>query len=701
MLMLFLLAVFCLYGLIQPESLFAYVDPGSGFVFMQSTASFWAFLLIFLLLPFKFIYRFLKRHFRVALVILICIIIGGIILKSMISRVAGRKKVIVLGFDAMDYSITKKLMEEGRLPNFSYLKSQGSFSSLATTNPSESVVAWTSFSTGVNPAKHGIFDFIMRKPSNYLPYLTFSETPAVLGKSPIKSRKRAPGFWEILSRHGIPSYLYFCPNTFPPEKLRGEMISGMGTPDLLGMIGKFSFYTSRPAKKEDAESRGRINRVSVIGNSFTSYLYGPKVNKGGLIVEAKVPLSVELKPGGKSISISFQNNTLELGKNQWSDWCRVSFNLGFLKKVHGIVRFYLNSVSPDFELYVSPINIDPVNPVFAISYPKNFSSKLAKEYGLFYTQGMPHDTWPLTENLFGEKAFLDMADNILSERRGVLLQELESFKGGVFFFYLDTLDAVQHMFWRYIDTRHPLYKDDPEFKGTIYEYYEKLDGLLGDVLKTAGKDSVVIVVSDHGFNSFRRAVHLNSWLKRNGFLALKDDLSSGKEFFEGIDWQRTKAYSLGFGGIYLNMLGREGKGIVGAEEAGGIKEKIKKGLLEWRDPVSGEPVVLKVYFKEEIFPQANIDEVPDIFVGFNSGFRASWNTALGGVPQSLLEDNNKKWSGDHLMDPQLVPGVFFSNKKFIKEDHGITDIAPTILSLFGIRTETLTESMPFVLKAED
>jgi len=685
----------------QAQEAWAYVDPGTGFVFLQGAAPLWAFLLLLFLLPIKFLFKFIKKYFWIILIIVIILIIGGLILKSEMGKAKDRAKVIVLGFDAMDHSITERLMAEGRLPNFSYLKDRGSFAPLATTNPSESVVAWTTFATGLGPARHGIFDFVMRDPKNYFPYLAFSESPAVIAKQEVKTRKKAEGFWHVLSRHGISSHIYFCPNTFPPDKFRGKMLSGMGTPDLLGMMGRFSFYTTRRLMKDDADSRGRIVGVELADNSFTDYLYGPKVKKDGSVSETKIPMKVVLDPRQEKISVRLQGNSFELSKDKWSAWQRVYFDMGFFKKVYGMARFYLKSVSPDIQLYASPVNLDPVDPAFPISYPSGLSRRLAKDTGLFYTQGMPHDTWPLSEGRLDEKAFLEMTDNILAERKKILLKELKNFKNGLFFFYFDTLDAVQHMFWRYIDPKHPLYEQDSAYQDTIFKYYERLDGILGDVLRSIDDNTTLIVLSDHGFTSFRRAAHLNRWLLENGFLSLKEGKSFGGEFFEDIDWPNTKAYALGFGGIYLNLSGREGKGIVKADEADGIKRKIKEGLLCWVDSKTGENVVKGVYFQEEVFPGASHGQAPELFVGFNAGYRASWQTALGGVPEALIEDNLKKWSGDHLVDPSLVPGVLFVNTKISESAPAIIDIASMLLSLFGASDAASMEGRPLLPRSGD
>lgn len=666
---------------------FAYVDPGSGYVFLQNTHFLWGWLLalfVFFLIPLKIFLKRIKRFLWIIVALVIILFIIGVAMRAMMDRTLDTPKVIILGIDAMDPGIVQKLIGEQRLPHFSSLKEQGAFSLFGTTNPAESVVAWSSFSTGLNPGAHGVFDFVMRDPQNYLPYLSLNEVSVKKGKPKIKIHLKGKTLWGILSNNKIPCFVYFCPNTFPAQKISGKLISGMGVPDMLGVTGRFSFYTSKPLRQEDKEARGKIIRITPEEGIILTGLYGPKITEGNSVIESEIPLRISLRPQEQKIFLEFQKKHISLEKGNWSQWQRVSFKIGLFKKAHGTVRFYLKSIEPDFALYMSPINFDPGSPLFPISYPYNYSKKLAQRVGLFYTQGMPHDTWSLSEARLDEQAFLEQVDKVLEERRRILFTELADFKKGVFFFYFDTLDAIQHMFWRYLDEKHPLYEPDSAYKETIFKYYEKMDQILGKVLEKIDKDTTLIVLSDHGFSSFRRSVNLNRWLLENNFLFLKKGINEGGEFFEDIDWPKTKAYALGFGGIYINRAGREKYGFVTEAEAEILKKEILDKLKQLRDSATGEKVIKNVYAAEEIFTGPYTKDAPDLFIGFNEGFRASWQTALGACPKTLFEDNRKKWSGDHLIDPDLVRGVIFVNKKAGLQGPHVTDIVPTILSLFNI-----------------
>jgi predicted AlkP superfamily phosphohydrolase/phosphomutase len=213
----------------------------------------------------------------------------------------------------------------------------------------------------------------------------------------------------------------------------------------------------------------------------------------------------------------------------------------------------------------------------------------------------------------------------------------------------------------------------------------KIDGVLGKVMRKIGPDDTLIVLSDHGMGPFRRAVHLNSWLRHHGYLRLADDSApAGEELFTDVDWPRTRAYALGFGAVYLNLRGRERDGAV---EPGPAAEALAKEIAEklkgWVDPDTGASVVRTVYPREAIFKGPYAAEAPDLYVGFNAGYRASWQTAIGGAPAALIEDNNRKWAGDHLFDPEIIPGVLFMNRPLAKDDPSLYDIAPTVLRLAG------------------
>ena len=374
---------------------------------------------------------------------------------------------------------------------------------------------------------------------------------------------------------------------------------------------------------------------------------------------------------------------------QWSDWKHLPFKLNVFTKVSGIVRFYLDAVDPQLKLYLSPINFDPRKPAFPISYPAHYAEELADEIGLYHTIGQAEDTWSLNEGRVSDQTFLDQCQLVIQEREAMLNYELKRFKNGLLVCVFDTPDRIQHMFWRFHDPEHSLYDAAAakQFEGVFPTLYQSMDRILGEVMKRVDDNTVLIVLSDHGFSQFRTAVHTNAWLKEQGFLVFRPDAPNDgmHEFFSGVDWSKSKAYAVGLSGIYLNRQGRERFGTVTADQAPAVVDELTKALLEITDPATGKKIVHRVYRKEDIYEGPYTDRAPDLVVAFEEGYRTSWQTALASTPSVIMEPNAKRWSGDHCVDPPFVSGVLLSNRPINTSEPRIIDIAPTILKLFGIQ----------------
>ncbi|HVP57205.1 MAG TPA: alkaline phosphatase family protein, partial [bacterium] len=611
-------------------------------------------------------------------------------------------KVIVLGFDGMDPGLAERLMAEGKMPNFRALAERGTFSRLETSVPPQSPVAWSNFITGMNPGGHGIYDFIARDPKTYQPFLSttiideakrtirLGKYNVPLSKGKVTLLRKGKAFWQILEEHGIPTVVLRLPSDFPPVGEETRSISGMGTPDLLGTYGTFSFYTTKP-NVITPESGGTIIQVSAFDNIVKTKIVGPPNTFLTDKPNAEIPMTVYLDPDYSAVKIEVEGSEILLDEKQWSDWVALSFKMMPFASAKGIVRFYLKSVRPDLELYMSPVQIDPMAPALPVSTPPDYSRKLASAIGRFYTQGIAEETWALNEGRLNEDEYLQQAEFVLDQTKQMLDHELDRFKWGMLCCYFSTTDPLQHMFWAWRDPQHPIY--DPEMAkkyGNIIEtYYARMDSVLGHVVARVGPDATIIVCSDHGFTSYRRSVHLNTWLYQNGYMALKDEYQkTSGEFFENVDWSRTKAYALGLNGLYINQIGREKSGIVapGAEKEALINELVAK-LEAVKDPKTGEQMIFKMYKASDCYSGECVDEAPDLIVGYNRGYRASWETALGKVTRLVVTDNSKKWSGDHCMAKDVIPGSLFTSKPIVRSTPALYDLAPSILAEFGIAKE--------------
>ncbi len=600
------------------------------------------------------------------------------------------KKVIVIGLDGFEPKVAASLLEKGELPSLARLKSEGGFSRIKTTYPAQTPVAWSSFATSTNPGGHGIFDFIRRDPKTYLPDLSmnrYEQRNAFLPPKAVNLRRGVP-FWDLLSAAGLSSSIVRFPCTYPPDNIRGRMLSGMGVPDLRGGLGTSTFYTS----DEDVHAEESENVINIQPDSngrIKSHIIGPRNSKTG--EDFRFEFTVQVDREGKKVTIfsDGQPKALEIREGQWSGWLKIKFKVGLVQSIKAMVRFNLVQVDPVFELYASPINFDPDAPLFPISSPPEYARELAKNVGTFYTTGMVEDHGGLNNQRFNEEAYLAQCEDVLLERERMMLYELDRMDEGFFFCLFDTPDRVQHMFWRFGEQDHPSNPDlfNPEMARVVEEHYRKCDAVIGRALQYVDDQTLLIVLSDHGMNSFQRGVHLNTWLYQNGLLALKNGHqpeNGAGDFFPNVDWSRTKAYALGLSGIYLNLKGREEQGVVDENDAEALKNSISSGLSNLPDPVRGKTAVRSVMAREAVYHGAFAQESPDLIVNFNEGYRVSWGTALGGVPEGEFEDNEKKWGGDHIIDPSLVPGVLFMNRPFNGEQANLLDMAPTILEALQV-----------------
>jgi predicted AlkP superfamily phosphohydrolase/phosphomutase len=595
------------------------------------------------------------------------------------------RKVIVVGLDGLEPSILEEMWRAGGLPNLAKLAKVGGYTHVHTTYPAQTPVAWSTFATGTNPGGHGIFDFISRNPKDYSVNVSlsrFEQKNAFLPPRAVNSRQ-GTALWELLSQAGIPSTVLRCPCTFPPERIKGRMLAGIGVPDLRGGFGTSTFYSSG-AGVTVGESE-RLQRVQV-GSEGTirAHLVGPRNQKDGSDLLAEIEIIPDTAGHGAILKSQGDPRELDIRTGQWSDWLKVKFKAGMLQSVRGMVRFYLVRLEPEFELYASPINFDPGLPVFPLSSPPDYARELESEVGTYYTTGMIEDHSGLNNGRIDETAYLSQCELAFRERERMMFYELERMREGFFFCLFDTADRLQHMFWRFRENR-PLEgygASDCDMTGVIEDHYQACDEIVGRALGYVDEETLFIVLSDHGMNSFQRGFHLNSWLYQNEFLSLKPGLEPGEEagdLLQGVDWADTRAYAIGLGAIYLNLRGREAEGIVHDTEAQELKSQIKAGLNAVTDSQKGQVAIRSVSLREDIYQGPYEDRGPDLLVNFAPGYRVSWETPLGGVPRGLFADNCKKWSGDHVIDPCLVPGVLLMNRPFRIQRAHLVDLAPTIL----------------------
>lgn len=619
-------------------------------------------------------------------------------------------RVVILGLDGMDYDLTRRLMDEGRLPGLSRLARMGGFAPLGTAIPAQSPVAWSDFTTGQDAGVHGIFDFIHRDPATMRSYLSTSRTdppkhvlrlggwqfPLSGGKVELLRHGRA--FWEVLETHGVPTAVLRIPANFPPSGTAGHELSGMGTPDVLGGYGTFSYYTTdRLAFAGKQVSGGNVYPVEETDGVIRAQLVGPdhplKVVREDQVPEKlKADFTVYLDPDRPVVKLVVGDQERLLQEGEWSDWVPVSFDLMPTQHLPVQARFYLKQVRPRFALYVSPLDFDPLSPALPISHPASFAAELARASGRYYTQGMPEDTKALTAGVFDREEFLRQARIAGQEVFDQFPFALRRFDRGLLFYYWGNADLVSHMMWRPMDPGHPAYDPvaDPPFADAVPQAYVQADRLVAYALDHVDQDTLVIAMSDHGFTSWRRTFHLNAWLHRHGYLAVKDEsLPAGLELFTNVDWARTRAYGFGLNALYVNLKGREKDGIVPPAEREALLDELKRELEATIDPWTSKPAIGHLYLRDQVYSDGGQRAIgPDAVVGYAKGTRGSDESALGEVEREVLTDNDKAWSGDHEMDSPAVPGILATSRPLKRPARNLRELNASVLAEFGLASAT-------------
>ncbi len=681
-----------------------------------------------------------------------------------------QQRVIVLGFDGVDARLVERWMNEGKLPNLARLRASGTFRPLRPTVPAQTPVSWSTFSTGIDPGRTGIFDFLRRDPKTYLPvFAAFDETkePVVFGKrNPIifgaiafvlvfvlafaislvwrrRPRRRSaaavggatlvailagigvftatkkyipetrPGvinrrqgipFWDAAAKAGKKAVIVHVPVTFPATDFRdGHMLSGLGVPDISGRVGKPFFFTSElNVNREGGEFSIDVVQLEDNKGVIQTKIQGPPNKLFNNPPYITIPMTLTVPNDRNSVQIEVSGQKFSLRPGQWSGWTDFVFPFNPLIKLHGISRFYLMSSQPEVKLYLSPINFDPrsLPPGFRVSTPASWAPELAKDVGLFKTLGWQIDTWAISEGFANEQIFWDDMNWTVTQSRKLFAKNLAS-DNDLIVQQFEFPDRVAHVFWRLFDPTHPAYDATLAAKwgDAIERAYKLMDEIVGDAMAAAQKrNAALMVVSDHGFASFRKAVNYNTWLVINGYMTLKtgvqvkdrnvEMLFDQGQFWENVDWSKTRAYAMGLGEMYINLKGREAQGIVNpGPEYDALKSELKQRLVQMGDPENGEHPVRRVLAREEIYRQFDPNLIPDLFITNNDGYRVSWQTSLGGIPKNLIEVNKKVWSGDHCsVDPEIVKGIFFYNRKLATDRAPyIADVYPTVLGLLGVK----------------
>lgn len=535
-------------------------------------------------------------------------------------------KTVLVGLDAFDPAICERLYERGDLPNLGKLMAQNSYARFGVSNPPQSEVSWASIATGLEPAQHGLIDFVHRNPATYNLHLSLLPTRTDWRGTQFQRPSNATTLFEMAAADGYPATALFWSGQFPAQlDSLVNSVPGLGTPDLLGRWGVGSFHST------ESEPSGKIPvyQLQKRNGDYHGTLHGVQRKNGDA---TQCPFVVAL--AGEQVTLTVGNQRYQFKVGAWSPLVDVTFKVGLFVKVRALTRLIVTSGEPTVRVYALPLQLHPQKPLWPYATPRTFVNQLCSETGLWLTVGWAQDTAAFNEGRISADMFLTQCDDIFNQREKMFMQQLVNFEEGVLGCIFDSLDRIQHMFWR----------DRPD---VIEGWYRKLDGLIGRVLARISADTRLVIVSDHGFTDFDQKVHLNRWLQQHHFQASH---AAHSDDLQPIDWAQTQAYAVGLNSLYLNLHGREGQGSVAPHDQEAVLTNLIAELERWRD-AAGRRVVENVY--------RTVGD-PDLVIGYAAGFRGSAETALGGWQSSPLEPNREQWSGDHCVDPAVVPGVLLA-----------------------------------------
>jgi predicted AlkP superfamily phosphohydrolase/phosphomutase len=555
-------------------------------------------------------------------------------------------KTIILGFDSFDPAVFEDMAGQNKLKNLSKFMETGGYSRLEVCAPPQTEVSWTSIATGSDPGGHGIFDFVHRDPSTYAPYVSILPMKKTALGEQFVSPYIAKTLFEEAAEMGYPATALWWPAMFPARpELPVNTLPGLGTPDIRGQLGVGTLFTSENEKK----AKTAVTRFESNGKGkYTALLNGPLVKGKSGAQPATLPVMLDVVDSNTA-KLTIGDKQIQLQVGQWSDIVEIKFKTGLFLSVHAITRVLLTSLDDAVRLYTLPLQIHPLHALAHYASSQSFARNLWQKIGPYLTLGWPQDTTGLEDGCINDDQFIALCDMIFERRKQIFFHLLDNFKEGVLASIFDDLDRIQHMYYH-------------NRLDVVQAWYEKLDAFVGEVNQRvsnwSGKYNY-LVMSDHGFTTYEHKIHLNRWLADNNYLTLKDGKTDGD--LSDVDWSRTKAYAVGLNSLYLNVAGREGQGIVAANEIETLLGEIQQKLTSWKN-ASGTSMIQRVRLKHELYNGSYTRLGPDMVVGYAPGYRASSETGLGKVPQALIEPNYDHWGADHCVDMDVVPGVIFANR---------------------------------------
>lgn len=611
-------------------------------------------------------------------------------------------RLVVLAVDGMDPEITERLIRQGRTPRLAELARVSGVVRVISTAGAEPASAWASFATGVNAGRHGIFDLVSPDPATGRPRAATLEPRASeqwLGRwwsegAAYRPVLEAEPFWTRLGRFGARTHVLFVPGTFPPQAIPGgTLVAGTPLPDWGGGFGSgYTWLASDVSPDQVGPTRygGRVERLAFERNGARATLVGIQAPE-----RIDLPLTIRWNPEARSANIDIADQSVYLAEGQRSRWLEISVRLNLLTRIRGLVQLHLVKAGNDVQVYVSPIQWHPAAPPSPISSPAAAAARLFERLGTYRTLVWPEAGWALADGWLSDASFLAAQDDTFSDRAEALLNRVDSADWNVIVAGIESLDTTGRLMWRFIDPGHAAHDGAlaPTFADAIDGLYLRLDELVGQIRARLPEGADLAVVSPYGLYTARHVVDLNRWLANEGLLAWHVPprpvtlaaMADPSLWDDTVDWTKTTARAMGAGHIYVNVRGRDPAGIVEPGAAyDAVLQRLRERLELLTDPISGRRVVARVRVGRELFEGPQAGRAPDLVVTFSPGYRASWDSMLGGAASAVIDRNRERWSAEHAsVDERTVPGVWLSSVTLSASEIELLDVAPTVLEYSG------------------
>jgi predicted AlkP superfamily phosphohydrolase/phosphomutase len=629
-----------------------------------------------------------------------------------------RKKCVLLGLDSVNLDLVERFAKEGYLPNMRLLMEEGIVSETFPAIPTGTAMNWTCIATGASVGTHGIVEMIL-----HLPGTSLSER----FQSFTTERCQADYIWNAAERQGKKVILLRYPASWPPTIKKGLQVEGVGNPDWSPFqIGPRLGFSTEKMRERNIKAYGAgpkeiSHAYKIEFKKAQEWKNMPSSNSSPLETILKIhpmggkkaifyALLIDSKGKGYDRFFLSEEKDVEkslccISEGQWSNFLKAEF-ITSKGKEEGNLRVKLVELSKDakkFRLYLSQIF-----PSTGWTYPEELARELTEHIGRPY-QLLCDIYSPILGGWIDSKTYLEEMENQMTWLAEAGEHLMKNKDWDMLFAQWHGIDYTDHCYLGGMDPESSAYKKErtTECEEVIRKVYQMADTYLGRLMKVAGEDAVICVVSDHGHMTPRRVFHCNNFLAREGLVAYKENENGNPE----VNWSKTKVFSPFGSYIYVNLAGREKGGIVDPKNYERIREKVIDLFRNLKDIETGENIVNMILKKEEagILGQHG-DRVGDIVYTLNPKYNdeTAWLLTkelsviddppyeskegiypFAGVHHTYLPSSRQNLGSMKAVLLMKGPGIKRGYRR--KVPARTIDVAPTMAYLLGIQPPKDTE----------